>query len=65
MGFIHRARMKGGDLVIVFIGGDIGLCGIGIIDDLNVAVVDTLFSDPLGIGGEVLPRCSHCCALPA
>ena len=33
---LHRARMKGGDLIVVEVGGDEGLRGKGLVDTLDV-----------------------------
>ncbi len=52
---LHRAGMKGGDLVVVQVGGDEGLRGVLAVDDPHVVVRHAGCAHPLPVRAEVAP----------
>ncbi len=56
---LHRARMKCRDLIVIEIGGDEGLRGERIVDDLDVLEADPQRAQPLAIGPEIVPGGGH------
>lgn len=52
---VHRAGVEGGNLVIVYIGRNVSLGGIGIGDDAYVIAGHAVTLQPLSIGLEVRP----------
>ncbi len=57
--FVHGTRMKGGDLVIIHIGRDIGLCGIGAGHLSDEAPVYAAAIHPFAIGRKVVAHSTH------
>ena len=52
----HRARVEGGDLVVVEVGGDERLRGEQLVDHLDVVEGDAVLVEPLAVRAEVLAR---------
>ena len=59
MGVLHCARMKGGDLVVVEIGGDERLRGERLVDDLDVLEAEPQGDHPLAVGTEIMAHGCH------
>ena len=59
VGLHHRARMKSRDLVVVTIGHDHGLCGIGVIDLAYKLGIDALSFHPRHVLNAVTPHRCH------
>ena len=51
--------MECGDLVVVEVGRDVGLCGIAVLQDLDQVLADPAVAQPLGVGGKVLANRCH------
>ena len=53
------ARVEGGDLVVVVVGGDEGLRGEQLVDHLHLFHVDALFREPFAVRTEILAHRGH------
>jgi hypothetical protein len=59
VGLHHRAGVKGGDLVVVAVGHDHGLRGVGVADLAHKFSADALLLEPLYIVSAVVAHGSH------
>ena len=57
--------MECGNLVVVEVGGDKGLCGELVVDFPDVALAQAALLDPFGVGLKILPCRGHDMALGA
>ena len=65
VGMIHRAGVEGGDLVVIEIGDDEGLRGVGAVHGAHPLAPDTQLGESLGIDAIVSADCRHHYRLPA
>jgi hypothetical protein len=56
---VHRARVECGNLVIIQVGGDECLRGVGIIQHRHVIAPDAVAIHPLGITGKIIADRTH------